>query len=60
MAGMTGTSVQSAVLSTSDTLLGLEELLHLDPNRPFSNMQDAVERLLPFHVSHHFAWLSVF
>lgn len=41
----------------SDEFLGMEELLHLDPTRPFSNIQDAVERLLPFHVSHHFAWL---
>lgn len=29
-------------------------LLNPDCNRPFSNFEDAVDRLLPFHVSHAF------
>jgi hypothetical protein len=33
-----------------DQVVGLEELLRLDPNRPFANTQDAVERLIPFYV----------
>lgn len=30
--------------------LDCHRLRHLDPERPFSGMRDAVERLLPFHV----------
>lgn len=33
-----------------DQVVGLEELLRLDPNRPFANTQDAVERLIPFYL----------
>lgn len=37
-------------LCQPDDFLGLEQLLRIDPNRPFANTQDAVERLLPLHL----------
>lgn len=47
MAGPAGAASDN---NQTANIVGLEQLLRLDPRRPFANTQDAVERLLPFHV----------
>mmetsp|Transcript_4091 Transcript_4091/g.11859 ORF Transcript_4091/g.11859 Transcript_4091/m.11859 type:complete len:179 (+) Transcript_4091:199-735(+) len=47
---MAGSATAAADNKQTANIVGLEQLLRLDPRRPFANTQDAVERLIPFHL----------